>query len=82
MGLLQQRWCIENKLYWACESQLGKVANRYAHRNGAAVFSFLRTIVMNLLRRGGYHLIREGFPRRPMTSMEYSSLGARSQHWQ
>jgi hypothetical protein len=25
------------------------------------VFSFLRTVVMNLLRRGGYRSIREGF---------------------
>jgi len=25
------------------------------------VFSFLRTVVMNLLRRGGYRSIRQGF---------------------
>ena len=24
------------------------------------MFSFLRTVVMNLLRRGGYHSIRQG----------------------
>lgn len=27
---------------------------------GALVFAFLRTIVMNLLRRGGYRSIRKG----------------------
>ena len=40
--------------------QLGKDAHRYAHRTGAEVFSFLRTVVMNLLRRGGYRSIRQG----------------------
>ena len=35
-------------------------AHRYANRIGAPVFSFLRTVVMNLLRRGGYRSIRRG----------------------
>ena len=34
--------------------------HRYTNRTGAPVFSFLRTIVMNLLRRGGYRSIRQG----------------------
>jgi hypothetical protein len=35
--------------------------NRYADRNGAPAFAFLRTVVMNLLRRGGYRSIRQGY---------------------
>jgi len=42
------------------DTQLGEDAHRYANRTGAAVFSFLRTVVMNLLRRGGYRSIRQG----------------------
>jgi hypothetical protein len=36
-------------------------AHRYTNRTGVGVFSFLRTVVMNLLRRGGYRSIRQGF---------------------
>ncbi len=44
----------------ARDTQLGEDAHRYANRIGAPVFSFLRTVVMNLLRRGGYRSIRRG----------------------
>ncbi len=60
LRLVRQRWSIENEWHWARDAQLGEDAHRYANRIGAPVFSFLRTIVMNLLRRGGYHLIRQG----------------------
>lgn len=60
LRLIRQRWSIENEWHWARDAQLGEDAHRYANRNGAAVFSFLRTIVMNLLRRGGYRSIRQG----------------------
>lgn len=40
-------------------AQLGEDAHRYA--NGAPVFAFLRTVVMNVLRCGGYRSIRQGF---------------------
>ncbi len=42
------------------DTQLGEDAHRYTNRIGAAVFSFLRIVVMNLLRRGGYRSIRQG----------------------
>ena len=61
LRLIRQRWSIENEWHWARDAQLGEDAHRYANRTGAAVFSFLRTIVMNLLRRGGYRSIRRGF---------------------
>jgi predicted transposase YbfD/YdcC len=61
LRLIRQRWSIENEWHWARDAQLGEDAHRYANRTGAAVFSFLRTIVMNLLRRGGYRSIRQGF---------------------
>ena len=61
LRLIRQRWSIENEWHWARDAQLGEDAHRYADRTGAAVFSFLRTIVMNLLRRGGYRSIRQGF---------------------
>jgi len=41
-------------------TELGEDAHRYANRVGAPVFSFLRTVVMNLIRRGGYPSIRRG----------------------
>jgi len=53
-----QRWSIENEWHWARDTQLGEDAHRYANRNGAPVFSLLRTVVMILLRRGGYRSIR------------------------
>ncbi len=43
------------------DTQLGEDAHRYANRTGATVISFLRTVVMNLLRRGGHRSVRKGF---------------------
>jgi predicted transposase YbfD/YdcC len=60
LRLIRQRWSIENEWHWVRDTQLGEDAHRYANRTGAAVFSFLRTVVMNLLRRGGYRSIRQG----------------------
>ena len=60
LRLIRQRWSIENEWHWARDAQLGEDAHRYANRNGAPVFAFLRTVVMNLLRRGGYRSIRQG----------------------
>ena len=59
LRLIRQRWSIENEWHWARDAQLGEDAHRYANRIGAPVFAFLRTIVMNLLRRGGYRSIRQ-----------------------
>lgn len=60
LRLIRQRWSIENQWHWARDAQLGEDAHRYANRTGAPVFAFLRTVVMNLLRRGGYRSIRQG----------------------
>ena len=60
LRLIRQRWSIENEWHWARDAQLGEDAHRYANRTGAPVFALLRTIVMNLLRRGGYRSIRQG----------------------
>ena len=57
---IRQRWSIENEWHWVRDAQLGEDAHRYANRIGAPVFAFLRTVVMNLLRRGGYRSIRQG----------------------
>ena len=51
---------MENEWHWARDAQLGEDAHRYANRTGVPVFALLRTIVMNLLRRGGYRSIRQG----------------------
>jgi predicted transposase YbfD/YdcC len=61
LRLIRQRWSIENEWHWVPDTELGEDAHRYANRTGAAVFSFLRTVVMNLLRHGGYRSIRQGF---------------------
>jgi predicted transposase YbfD/YdcC len=50
LRLIRQRWSIENEWHWVRDTQLGEDAHRYANRIGAPVFSFLRTVVMNLLR--------------------------------
>ena len=60
VSLVRQRWSIENEWHWARDAQLGEDAHRYANRTCAPVFALLRTIVMNLLRRGGYRSIRQG----------------------
>jgi predicted transposase YbfD/YdcC len=60
LRLIRQRWSIENEWHWARDTQLGEDAHRYANRIGAPVFSLLRTVVMNLLRRGGYRSNRRG----------------------
>jgi predicted transposase YbfD/YdcC len=60
LRLIRQRWSIENEWHWARDAQLGEDAHRYANRIGVPVFAFLRTVVMNLLRRGGYRSIRQG----------------------
>ena len=54
LRLIRQRWSIENEWHWAREAQLGEVTHRYANRTGDPVFSFQRTILMNLSRRGDY----------------------------
>ena len=60
LRLIRQRWSIENEWHWPRDTQLGEDAHRYTNRIGASVFSFLRTIVMNLLRGGGYRSMRRG----------------------
>jgi predicted transposase YbfD/YdcC len=60
LRLIRQRWSIENEWHWARDAQLGEDAHRYTNRIGAPVFAFLRTAVMNLLRRGGNRSIRQG----------------------
>jgi hypothetical protein len=60
LRLIRQRCSILNEWHWAGDAQLGEDAHRYANRTGVPVFSFLRTVVMNLLRRGGYRSIRQG----------------------
>jgi len=42
------------------DAQLGEDAHRYVNRTGAPVLAVLRSIVMNLLRSGGYRSIRQG----------------------
>ena len=66
LRLIRQRWSIENEWHWARDTQLGEDAHRYANRTGAPVFSFLRTVVMNLLRRGGYSIFKGDFEGRQM----------------
>ena len=57
LRLMRKRWSIENAWHWVRDTQLGEDAHRYTHRTDATVFSFLRTVVMNLLGRGGYRSI-------------------------
>ena len=58
--LIRQRWSNENEWHWARDAQLGEDAHSYANRTGAPVFGFLRTVLMNLLRRSGYSTVRPG----------------------
>ena len=60
LRLVRQRWSIENEWPWVRDVQLGEDAHRYANRGGAPLFSFLRTVVMNLLRRAGYRSVHAG----------------------
>jgi hypothetical protein len=60
LRLVRQHRNIGNEWHWVRDVQLGQDAHRYANRVGAPLFSFLRTVVMNLLRRGGFHSIHAG----------------------
>ena len=60
LQLVRQRWSIENEWHWVRDVQLSEVAHGYANRVGAPLFSFLRTVVMNLLRQAGFRSIHAG----------------------
>ena len=53
-------WSIENEWHWVQEVQLAENDHRYGHRIGAPLFTFQRTLVMNLLQRGGFRSIHAG----------------------
>jgi hypothetical protein len=57
LRLIRQRWSIENEWHWPRDTQLHEDAHRYNNRNGASLFSFLRSVVMNLQRNGGYRSV-------------------------
>ena len=59
LRLVRDRWSIEG-WHWIRDTQLHEDAHRYANRNGAPLFAFLRTVVMNLLRKGGYRSVHAG----------------------
>ncbi|QPN72028.1 hypothetical protein [Synechococcus sp. CBW1108] len=60
LRLIRQCWSIENEWHWTRDTQLYEDAHRYANRNGAPLFAFLRTVVINLLRNGGYRSVHAG----------------------
>jgi predicted transposase YbfD/YdcC len=60
LRLVRQRWSVENEWHWVRDVQLGEDAHRYTNRVGAPLFSFLRTGVLNLLRRAGFRSIHAG----------------------
>jgi hypothetical protein len=59
LHLVRDRWSTEG-WHFARDVRLGEDAQRYANRNGVPVFALLRTIVMNLLRLGGFQSIQAG----------------------
>ncbi len=75
LRLVRQRWSIENEWHWARDAQLGEDTHRYTNRIGAPVFAFLRTIVMNLLRRAGNLSIRQGLRELAHDIKEMLALG-------
>jgi len=68
-------WSIENEWHWARDAKLGEDAHRYANRTGAPVFSLPKTVVMNLLRPGGYRSIRQGLRELAYDIKEMLALG-------
>ena len=59
--LVRDRWSIEG-WHWIRYTQLKEDAHRY-RGNGAGVMGYLRTVALNLMRLGGFALIRSGMPR-------------------
>jgi hypothetical protein len=57
LSLIRQWWCIEYEWHWVSDSQIVLEPHRYANRNVATVL-FLCTVVMYLVRCGGYRSIR------------------------
>jgi hypothetical protein len=58
--LIRLLWCIGNKWHWLRNTLLGEDSHSYNHPTEAAVFSFQRIVVMNLLRHVGYRSILQG----------------------
>ena len=61
LQLIRQCWNIENEWHWVSDTQLDEDAHRNSNRTDVAVLSFLRTVVMNLLLRGGHRSVGQGF---------------------
>ncbi|WP_010316268.1 hypothetical protein [Synechococcus sp. CB0205] len=80
LRLIRQRRSIENDWHWMSDTQLGEDAHCYANQTGAGVFSFLRTVVMNLLRHGGYRSVRHGFRELAPDIMGMLALGGVTTH--
>ena len=60
LRLVSQCWSIANEWQRVRDVQVGEDAHRYANRIGVPVYSFLRTVVLNLPPRAGYRSIHEG----------------------
>jgi hypothetical protein len=57
--------------HWARDAQLGEDSDRYTDRTGVAVFSFRRTVVMNLLRQAATARFAKACVSSPTPSREY-----------
>ena len=75
LRLIRRCWSMENEWHWARHAQLGEDGHRYANRNGVLLLSFLRSVVMNLLPRGGYRWIRQGLRALAYDISEILTLG-------
>jgi predicted transposase YbfD/YdcC len=78
--LIRQRWNIGNEGHWVRDTQLSEDAQRFTNRTGATVISFLRTVMLNLLRRGDYRSLRKGFRELAYNIKRMLALGGVTTH--
>ena len=58
LRLIRQCWCLDNEWPLVPIPFAARMPAGYVNRTGTAVFLFLRTVLMSLLRRGGYRSSR------------------------
>ncbi len=58
---IRGHWGIENRLHWVKDVVFGEDASRIRRGQAAANFSVVRSIVINLLRRGGYASVTQAW---------------------
>ena len=56
LNSIRAHWLIENNLHWALDVSMGEDASRIRHRNGALNASWLRKLVLGILKNASFDI--------------------------